>query len=99
MFGKKNHEEENDISPLFMSLLDHAPDKQLFLGNFWSRLHPGGWSGSLADILIARKTQVMKLAEHSDEQVRAWAIEIIPEIDQWVEQTRGRERRSEESFE
>jgi hypothetical protein len=99
MFGKKNHEEENDISPLFMSLLEQAPDKRLFFGDFWRRLHPGSWSGSLADILIARKTHVMKFAEHSDEQVRAWAIEMIPEIDQWIEHTRVRERQSEESFE
>ena len=71
MFGKKNNEEQNEISPLFLSMLDNAPDKRLFLGDLWDRVHPRSWGGSLAHILIQRKAQVMKLAEHSDAQVRA----------------------------
>jgi hypothetical protein len=97
MFGDEDSKKENDFSPLFLALLDHAPDKRLFLGK--GRLHPQGWSGSLADIFIQRKAQIMKLAEHADEQVRAWSTEITPEIDQWIELERGRDRASEESFE
>jgi hypothetical protein len=99
MFGRKNDEEENDFSPLFLSLLDHAPDKRLFLGDIWGRLNPRSWSGSLADILINRKAQVMKLAENSDEQVRAWAVETLPELDEWIRRERMRDRANEESFE
>jgi len=41
----------------------------------------------------------MKLAEHSDAQVRAWASEVTPELDRWIEYERGRDREGEESFE
>ena len=61
-------------------MLENAPDKRLFLGDLWDRVHPRSWSGSLAHILTERKAQVMKLAEHSDAQVRAWASEVAPEL-------------------
>jgi len=99
MFRKKNNEEQNEISPLFLSMLDNAPDKRLFLGDLWDRVHPRSWGGSLAHIFIQRKAQVMKLAEHSDAKVRAWANEVAPELDRWIEEARGRDRESEESFE
>lgn len=70
--------EETEFSPLFLAILDQAPDKRLFLGGFWDQLHPSSWSGSLADIFIQRKEQVMKLAEHADEPVRAWVTEVAP---------------------
>ena len=85
MFRKKNNEEQNEISPLFLSMLNHAPDKRLFLGDLWDRVHPRSWGGSLAHILTQRKTQVMKLAEHGDAQVRAWVSEVTPELDRWIE--------------
>ena len=46
MFRKKHGEEETDISPLFLSLLDHAPHKRQFLGGVWDKLHPQSWSRS-----------------------------------------------------
>jgi hypothetical protein len=99
MFRKKNNEEQNELSPLFLSMLDNAPDKRLFLGDLWDRVHPHSWSGSLAAILTERKAQVMKLAEHPDAQIRAWASEVPAELDRWIESDRGREREREESFE
>ena len=99
MFRKKNNEEQNEISPLFLSMLDNAPDKRLFLRDLWDRVHPRSWSGSLAHILIERKAQVMKLAEHPDTQVRAWVSEVKPELDRWIEIERKRDRAREESFE
>jgi hypothetical protein len=41
----------------------------------------------------------MKLAEHGDEQIRAWIAEITPELDSVIEDARMREREREESFE
>jgi hypothetical protein len=99
MFRRRNNEEQNDISPLFRSMLDKAPDKRLFLGDLFDRVHPRSWGGSLAHILEQRKAQIMKLAEHSDGQVRAWTSEAAPELDRWIEDARGRDRGSEESFE
>ena len=42
------------LSDRFLRLLSCAPDKLAFLGNFTNRMHPQGWSGSLADVLTAR---------------------------------------------
>ena len=99
MFGKKNGDEENELSPLFVSILQHAPNKRLFLGELRERLHPQSWGGSLADILIRRKQQVLKLAELGDVQVRAWVDDVTPELDSWIEQERAYDRAGEESFE
>jgi len=99
MFRSEKNEEQNEISPLFLSMLNHAPDKRLFLGDLSDRVHPRSWGGSLAHILIRRKAQVMKLAEHSDAQVRALASDLTSELDRWIELERRRDRESEESFE
>jgi hypothetical protein len=92
-------DDNGGFSPLFMSMLNAAPDKRQFIGGLWKRVHPQGWSGSLSIILIRRKDQLMDLAKDADEQVRGWAIDAIPEIDQWIEEARKRDREGEESFE
>lgn len=95
----KNSNEEKDLSPLFLSLLEEAPDKRLFLGRLMNRLHPSSWTGSLADILIRRREKIMKLTDHADAKVRTTITDFIPELDRWIEQERGRDRAEEESFE
>jgi hypothetical protein len=100
MFRKKNNEEQDEMSPLFLSMLDSAPDKRVFLGDdLWDRVHPRSWSGSLAYIFVRRKEQLMKLAVHPDREVRAWANEFTRELDRWIEHERKRDRESEETFE
>jgi hypothetical protein len=99
MFGKNNDDESKDISPLFLSMLDSAPDKQRFLGDYYPRLHPRSWGGSLAVILEHRKTKLIKLAELVDEEVKRWVNDAMPELDSWIEKERGYERGREESFE
>jgi hypothetical protein len=80
-------------------MLGQAPDKRLFLGESWDRLHPKRWNGALADVLVPRKSQVMKLAELADEQVRVWVADALFELDRWIEDERRRDRGREESFE
>lgn len=99
MFGNEIDEGGDDIDPFFLSMLAHAPEKRQFLGEFSNRMLPQSWSGSLADILIRRRTEVMKLGEHGDEQVRAWVADGLPELNRWIEHDRGCERAREESFE
>jgi hypothetical protein len=99
MFKRAHGEEENKVAPLFLETLGHAPDKRAFLGDFWTRLHPRSWSGSLADILFRRRAQVIKLSENPDPEIRGWVADMLPEIDRWIEHERGRDRAGEESFE
>jgi hypothetical protein len=99
MFKSTHGEEENEAAPLFLEMLSHAPDKRAFLGDFWNRLHPRSWSGSLANILVERKGQLKKLAENPDFEIRGWVTDMLPEVDRWIEHERARESGSEQSFE
>lgn len=98
MFSRDG-DDSPDISPPFLSLLEKAPDKKTFLGDFWDQLHPRSWSGSLAHVLSQRKLQVIVFAEKADEQVRSWVAEGLAEIDRWIEHERTLDRAREESFE
>lgn len=99
MFGKKNDDESKEFSPLFLSMLDSAPDKRSFLGEYYIRLQPRVWGGSLSAILEHRKVKLIQLAEQCDEEVKSWVNDALPEIDRWIEKERGRDRAREESFE
>jgi hypothetical protein len=87
------------LSPLFMEILDRAPDKRAVLGDFWARIHPHGWSGSLADVLVARRAKLKVLETHDDPAVRQWLRDMEPVFDEWIERDRARDREREESFE
>ena len=96
----KNGDEDTGVSPIFMAVMEQSPDKKLFLGDFWDRIHPRSWSGTLlGDVLLRRKQHLLKLLEHSDENVREWLIENIPVLDRWVADERERFKEIEESFE
>jgi hypothetical protein len=100
----KNDREDSPISSLFLSMLDQAPDKRLFLGDLISRLRREMWvAGSRSNMLSHRKADLLKLVERGDEEVRAFIIGLMPEIDAMIEQEHEvksmRIRSSEESFE
>jgi len=99
MFGKKNDDESNDISPLFLSMLDSAPDKRSFLGEYYFRLWPRSWGGSLSAVLEHRKAKLIKLAEQANGEVKRWIKDALPVINGRIENERSRERGHEESFE
>ncbi|NTW88236.1 MAG: hypothetical protein HGB26_03735 [Desulfobulbaceae bacterium] len=99
MFGHTNDGDEAEFSNLFLSILISAPNKSHFLGDYYHRIYPTSWTEPLSRILEYRKSKLKKLAEQSDEQVKAWIDEAIPEIDRWIEKARGRDRSLEESFE
>jgi len=99
MFTRKPGGDDDGISPLFLEMLDHAPDKRTFIGDLWNRLHLHSWSGSLADILAQRRAQLLTFRESPYADVCQWPDAVLPQLDCWIEQERGREREGEESFE
>ncbi len=101
MFRRKGEDEDEDdgISPLFLEMLNSTPDKRAFLGDFWTRLRPRGWSGSLADILARRKVQILTLRDDQHTDVRKWVDDMLPELDRWIAHERKQDRADEESFE
>jgi hypothetical protein len=92
-------EELHQLSPLFLALLDRAPDKSAFLGGYYHRFQPKGWGGSLADVLVKRREVIRQLGDHPDNSVRQWVLDMEAPVAEWIEAERQRERRREESFE
>ncbi len=99
LFLGGHDEDAGELSPVFLALLDRAPEKRAFLGNFWDRLHPHGWSGSLADVLLRRRARIKSLEDHPSAVVRQWVADMDGEFDRWIESERSRDRQHEESFE
>lgn len=99
MFKRRQGEEENGVSTLFLEILGHARDKRAFLGDIWSRLHPRSWSGSLADILVRRRAAITTLGDNVGGEVRQWVTDMLPELERWIERESKRDREGEQSFE
>ncbi|WP_256578104.1 MULTISPECIES: hypothetical protein [unclassified Pseudomonas] len=99
MFKRKHGEESDDFDPVFLELLEAAPDKHAFLGDYWARLHPRSWMGSLANVLIQRRSQVLRLQVSPHAEVRQWIDGVLPDLDVWIEKEQIRDRDKEESFE
>lgn len=97
--GRTQGGEENDISRLFLEILDNAPDQCAFLGDIRSRLHPRCWNGSLADILTLRRVAITKLSDNVGGAVRQRVVEILPEFDRWIERESKQDGEGEQSFE
>jgi hypothetical protein len=99
LFLGGHDDDAGELSPVFLALLHRAPDKPAFLGNFWDRLHPHGWSGSLADVLMRRRAGIKPLEEHPSADVRHWVADMDGEFDRWIESERARDRQHEGTFE
>ena len=102
MFKRKSEEdgEEVELLPLFLAMLDHAPDKRVFFGDLRMRMYPrGGWIGSLARILERRRDKMLTLRDSQHPDVCKWVADMIPKIDDWISKERDLDRQVEESFE
>ncbi|MFK4059425.1 hypothetical protein [Brevundimonas sp. NPDC046655] len=97
LFRKDQMDKVLGVNPAFTALLERAPDKVAFLGEAYTRVHPSGWSGSLAEILTSRKALLDDLPNHPD--IAAWRAREYPRIDRWIAAERERESEQEESFE
>ncbi|MNS84542.1 hypothetical protein D3C86_1433900 [compost metagenome] len=97
LFEKDRSDNATALNPLFVALLERAPDKAAFLGEAYIRVHPSGWSGSLADILESRKRLLDGLPDHPD--VAAWLARERPRVETWIARERQNEAEREERFE
>jgi hypothetical protein len=99
IFPKEDAENQLQLSPSFFALLDAAPDKLTFLGDYYHHLQPEVWGGSLADVLVKRRDAIRRLGDHRDGFVRQWVVDMEDYVANWIETERQRDRRQEESFE
>ncbi|WP_231420782.1 hypothetical protein [Sphingomonas sp. Leaf205] len=99
IFERSGLDEATGLSPRFLALLDRAPDPAGFLGDLRHRVFPGGWTGSLADVLERRRGLLAPLADHDDAAVRDWMAELDEWVDERIAEERLRDTEKEESFE
>jgi hypothetical protein len=99
VFKVENLDQVTGLSPAFVFVLKHAPDKAGFLGDPYSRVHPMNWSGSLVTALDHRKAMLGGLAELGDAEIDRWLDGAMKAIDTWIASERKRESQQEESFE
>jgi hypothetical protein len=99
LFKGKPNNDAGSLSIIFVELLQSAPDKTAFLGDFWKHLHPSSWSGSLASIFIQRRDLLKPLQFHADPSIRRWVEDNLPTLEKWIEDARSEDRAEEESFE
>jgi hypothetical protein len=99
MFIKVQDDEKIQLSSLFIALLDKAPNKAVFLGEYHSRFRPNRWSGSRLDLLVQWRDATRQLGNHPDRDVRDWVIGMEAPVANWIEEERSLDRGYEESFE
>lgn len=100
VFSHENRNDASGLSPLFLEVLEKAPDKLAFLGEGCEELCPNVSSGSLADNLQHRKDILEKLASHADSDVRNWHANQAAWLDTEITYERKMEfGYREESFE
>lgn len=99
IFETRDHENAVGLSPKFLELMEHAPDRAMFLGDLRSRIFRSGWSGSPADILERRRTMLEPLASLQDPVVRTWIGSFDARLTERIAEEQGRVAEREESFE
>ena len=99
LFATSGMEDDTGLSPLFLEILERAPDRELFLQSLDGNLLPDGWSGHLSVILDRRALLLDPLKEHNDPAVARWAERTIAVLHDWASKERDRETAREEAFE
>jgi len=75
-----------------MRLMNEAPDPGEIVQIFRYRLHPSGWSGSLADILTRRVPLLEYLTNDPNQRIAKSAQEAVASLKQEIDAERERER-------
>ncbi|MGU3662318.1 hypothetical protein [Methylobacterium fujisawaense] len=90
-----HYEEPRDVvwTSISRSLLQEAPDPAGILTSFFDRIHPSGWSGSLADILQGRLPLFLEMQRDPRPEVAAKAIELAERLAKAIEANRQSESR------
>ncbi|MCH4810431.1 hypothetical protein [Vreelandella neptunia] len=79
------------LSKHIRSLLDAAEDKVAIVETIFSKSFPGGWSGSLADILEVRSKAFAELLNQDLPEVKKIAKAKLSLLDRSIRENRGRE--------
>ena len=80
------------ISEHAHAIIDVSSDPSAVFGHFAQFVRPGGWSGSLAEIIARRLRAFETLLQHERSDVRSAAAGLITQIKGWEDRERQRER-------
>ena len=94
-----NEDNATAWSETALALLSAAPDRAAVLRGLTARLHPSGWSGSLADILEQRRPLIQHFLDDEDPAVRQVAREFGDALLTDIAAERSREVNRDERFE
>jgi hypothetical protein len=89
--GSDEHPKSMGLSGHIKSLLTVAQDKPAIVEIIFDGIHPGSWSGSLADIFEIRSKAFAELLHHSDPEVRKFAKTKLAVLEQRIIKERERE--------
>ena len=96
---RKNPDGIFSWSPIAVSLLEMALNKQKVLDGFAEHFQPRMWSGSLASVLRPHQEFVTQLANDTDAIVSMWARDQLALMNKRIAQERHIDQRNDGSFE
>lgn len=99
MFVGEPMQEEQGLSPRYLTLLNESPDKIAFLAASEHWLTPSSWWGSLSARLEKRLSLLEPLRDLADPAVDTWLASVTDRTTQRIAAERVQERRDEERFE
>jgi len=74
MYSKPKDSEELHWCPMLSIIFERSPNLQTVLSQLEKEIYPMSWSGSRADVMAKRFSLFDQLVEHSNPEIRDWAI-------------------------
>ena len=99
LFAKNANDDETTLSPLFLVMLENAPNRAAFLGDARDRIWPRGWTQPLHLVLERRRMILRTLSSHHDPAVRTWLADQEVWLATSIVEAQARQREREGSFE
>lgn len=100
MYSKPKDAEELCWHPILSTIFENTPNLQVVLSQLESEIYPMSWRGSRADAMAKRLILFTKLSEHSNSEIRDWAIGQHQKLQIAIQTERERELKwNQERFE
>lgn len=95
LWSKNDEESVLSLHEAAIELLEASPEPLAVLESFAERITPSSWTGSLANIMLARSRAISTLSEHERPDIAEAAKVVGEKMIQWVERQKEREQRED----
>lgn len=100
MYSKPKDSEGLSWHPILHTIFKKTPNLQAVLSQLENEIYPMSWSGSRADAMAKRLPLFTKLSEHSNSEIRDWAITQHQKLQLAIQKEREHElKENRERFE